>query len=596
MADNFPHITISIAHSSEDSDNSGDLNSLAIGFGVFLAWLFGAVFGTCEIFREGTLLFSVPALSAACQTALFDAFTFSCVACLLLLAFTNQLFLRFYVGKNALVLATGLTVAGTYLVFGSCATALTLLSAAAGVAMGVGTSLMIVLWGTAFSRYEFPTIILNTAIAVVIGIAVFMALGHWVPAPISGALLGILPALAASILWKLTPIPYYRRSEMPIFHPLPVHRAAFALRLGVPSLVFGIVLGALRYVSINGLMSDSDMTPQLIVGVTAIVSIAIVFVIIAVARGDYYWDTIFRCFAPVVVLGTALAPSLNGQLGLGAEFFVILAFILLETLLWLLFSDLAQEFRLSPIFVFGLGAGLMEAGSFLGGYLAQVPVNNTPAAYTSEGALAFTVLLIVAYALFPRQREILAIVDPNHRTKEVGFNKLREQIDRQANDDAAAESAAASASPSAAAVVPAAYAAPAVETAAPAEASDATAGRPQDDESEDRSRAKGRFHARCEEIADMYLLSRRETEVMFLLAKGHNAAFIQDKLCISKSTAKTHINHIYRKLDIHTQQELLNMVEERPGDRLDPAQQNIAAAGYGTTSNLRADIFEPRRK
>jgi len=48
---------------------------------------------------------------------------------------------------------------------------------------------------------------------------------------------------------------------------------------------------------------------------------------------------------------------------------------------------------------------------------------------------------------------------------------------------------------------------------------------------------------------------------MFLLAKGHNAAFIQDQLCISKSTAKTHINHIYRKLDIHTQQELLSMVE-----------------------------------
>ena len=48
---------------------------------------------------------------------------------------------------------------------------------------------------------------------------------------------------------------------------------------------------------------------------------------------------------------------------------------------------------------------------------------------------------------------------------------------------------------------------------------------------------------------------------MFLLAKGHNAAFIQEKLCISKSTAKTHISHIYRKLDIHNQQELLAMVD-----------------------------------
>lgn len=93
------------------------------------------------------------------------------------------------------------------------------------------------------------------------------------------------------------------------------------------------------------------------------------------------------------------------------------------------------------------------------------------------------------------------------------------------------------------------------------------------DESEDESEEgpesssaskKGWFSARCNNIASRYLLSKRETEVLFLLAKGHNAAFIQDQLCVSRSTAKTHINHIYRKLDIHTQQELLNMVENGP--------------------------------
>lgn len=68
---------------------------------------------------------------------------------------------------------------------------------------------------------------------------------------------------------------------------------------------------------------------------------------------------------------------------------------------------------------------------------------------------------------------------------------------------------------------------------------------------------------RCDEIVSTYLLSEREREVLVLLAKGHNAAFIQDKLCISRSTAKTHINHIYKKLDIHTHQELLTMVEDR---------------------------------
>ncbi|MEG0461864.1 hypothetical protein [Gordonibacter sp.] len=31
---------------------------------------------------------------------------------------------------------------------------------------------------------------------------------------------------------------------------------------------------------------------------------------------------------------------------------------------------------------------------------------------------------------------------------------------------------------------------------------------------------------------------------------------------MSEGTAKTHIHHIYRKLDIHTQQELINMIDE----------------------------------
>lgn len=75
-------------------------------------------------------------------------------------------------------------------------------------------------------------------------------------------------------------------------------------------------------------------------------------------------------------------------------------------------------------------------------------------------------------------------------------------------------------------------------------------------------RKGGRFRTQCETIANRYLLSRRETEVLFLLAKGHNAAYIQKKLCITQSTAKTHIYHIYQKLDIHTQQELLAMVSD----------------------------------
>lgn len=76
----------------------------------------------------------------------------------------------------------------------------------------------------------------------------------------------------------------------------------------------------------------------------------------------------------------------------------------------------------------------------------------------------------------------------------------------------------------------------------------------------------GRFKRACEQVANRYLLSKKETEVLFLLAKGRNAAYIQEQLYISEGTARTHMRHIYKKLDIHTQQELMNLVETANGE------------------------------
>ena len=77
----------------------------------------------------------------------------------------------------------------------------------------------------------------------------------------------------------------------------------------------------------------------------------------------------------------------------------------------------------------------------------------------------------------------------------------------------------------------------------------------------DAKARQGRFRRQCEIVADRYLLSRREAEVLFLLAKGRNAAFIQEKLFISEGTARTHMRHIYAKLNVHSQKELMDLVE-----------------------------------
>lgn len=74
------------------------------------------------------------------------------------------------------------------------------------------------------------------------------------------------------------------------------------------------------------------------------------------------------------------------------------------------------------------------------------------------------------------------------------------------------------------------------------------------------------FDKKCEAIAELYQLSPRESEILASLAKGRNAAWIQEQLVISPHTVKSHIYNIYRKLDIHSQQKLMSFVEEFPVD------------------------------
>lgn len=74
------------------------------------------------------------------------------------------------------------------------------------------------------------------------------------------------------------------------------------------------------------------------------------------------------------------------------------------------------------------------------------------------------------------------------------------------------------------------------------------------------------FEERCQAIVKLYQLSPREADILAYLAKGRNAAWIQEELTISPHTVKSHIYNIYRKLDIHSQQKLMSFVEEFPLD------------------------------
>ena len=66
---------------------------------------------------------------------------------------------------------------------------------------------------------------------------------------------------------------------------------------------------------------------------------------------------------------------------------------------------------------------------------------------------------------------------------------------------------------------------------------------------------------RIGQVAARFGLSPREQEVFALLVNGRDSVFIRNQLYISKNTVGTHIKSIYRKLGVHSRQELIDVFE-----------------------------------
>lgn len=65
------------------------------------------------------------------------------------------------------------------------------------------------------------------------------------------------------------------------------------------------------------------------------------------------------------------------------------------------------------------------------------------------------------------------------------------------------------------------------------------------------------------EIAKEYGLSNRETEVLYYIAEGNTQKKIADNMCVSINSVQTYAKNLYRKLGVHSKQELIDLVVEK---------------------------------
>lgn len=88
------------------------------------------------------------------------------------------------------------------------------------------------------------------------------------------------------------------------------------------------------------------------------------------------------------------------------------------------------------------------------------------------------------------------------------------------------------------------------EVVAPARTHEAREGEAQND-----------LQRRCEAAAARFELSPRETEILSYLGRGHGIVFVAKTLVISESTVRTHVKSIYRKLEVSSREQLIELID-----------------------------------
>lgn len=514
----LPHIKVEVEYREEETGAPGKVSpALIVGFGLHWAWVYLFMFnGQYILFPEADSM----QLPLSATSGIFHA-----VALLLYAVFLKQARQLFdtpeHIRRNR-VIAAGLVACATLLCMAGNAVPTgplaALLFVAAGITSGVGSAMLLMSFGVSFSVCDLPTIALCTALSIVVSALVF-------------ALTLIVSSVVA-----------------------PVRTASFAARLGVPSIIFGVLLGILRCCALTGplldvLLSEGSAENTFAFSTFAASLFACAALIMAMLTLRKSRNFAFRVLVPLIAVLLVTLCTPYGTDGTFRCFALFGTYFMLEACLWVMYADIAQSYRVSAFTTFGFGHGLLSAGS-LAGFLMLQPGGLLEAVSAEPMMLALVglIALTLGVATLPNGAEMRSTLIRGR------FCPL---LDDQTDLEELMSGEGAASEPSIEeAIAPMPSDKPTVSSAPNAipEGSIPAA-------QESPEQKAGRFKRKCAAVADTFLLSRKETEVLFLLAKGRNSAAIQEALYISAGTANTHMRHIYRKLDVHSQHELIDLVE-----------------------------------
>lgn len=570
MANRLSRISL-VIEGEGGSESQGSLTAAAAGFGLFQTWLYATAFGTMGVPYDVSL-FNLQAVSWLPMPPVFFVSAVSIGIVLVVLGVLAQRKLKWFAGKPVVIASSVVLAAATFFVL-----EVDVLRSmdnpmyiVVGLALGLGSALLTLFWGAAFSRLGTVSIAINTAFATVGATVLYACMVRLIPFGFDKWIVVLLPLLQIPFALRAAPRSLAEAHSVPVFDVLPVKGGSLAVRFGLSMLLFGIALGMLRSITSLMIREDIDTSLQLIALVLAVIPAVLLLAnMLRHEEGDR-WDSLFKPLVLVVGVTACVAPLLLGSASGLSLFLSFAGYLSFEVSMWVFFTGLAQEFRLSPVFLVGVGRGVLSVGSLLGMCVVMGSSVIDVLPYGRTTIVLLVMLGIMAgYVIVPRfetmcdaaRREGPAVPDADADAACAAERQAREALSAEIDAEAYGEAASSKDEGDVTAAATARLNADAA-TGALASSSLNGAGAASAPERVREASYDDALKVVCERIASRYLLSQRQTEVLYLLARGHTAGYVQDKLCISLSTAKSHIYNIYKKLDIHKQHELLAMVEE----------------------------------
>lgn len=436
------------------------------------------------------------------------------------------------------------TVGSALAVFGSLAEAPGALIIFGILLTGVGSALLLVLWGVTLSERGPQTLLISIGFALMI--ASFVDFGLiYVPLAAQVLCTLVVPVASSALLVfnaterALDPAPPFILGAPQI----AANAKTLSWRVVLLPAFVGLAYGLMQQLASAANLQSAPMSDLRTIS-AFFLSGAVILVTTMFFSQDRVAQRIYFIALPIMVTTFLVLPIFQNHMADLQTIFII-GFNCFYFMVWALWSGYRDESRsaVSRRFVVGLLVliGSEALGLFLGSFVVH--------AQTTMNIPISTVSLLVVYAL---------LMDALFTSNQLFGGTLsfgRQMRGREAAGEAADGTVAGAADGTT-------EAGAGERTGARVDAG-AEGGMPEASVGLTHSAENGEaaLYDRAHALASGYGLSSREQDVLMLLVKGRNKAYISKTLYISDNTTLTHMKSIYRKMGVHSHQELLDLIE-----------------------------------